>query len=201
MVYIKLWFNASCPIKAPSQDLQFLKNLVEYKVINKKIAESAFEKFSGHLWYLSEELAPLSFFDDAVPIDVKLKMVQSIKQRGSTIANRKRFSPINFNSISSKDMSDFITDYSSTFFERFQLSSTFLDSNIELWETSDSYQESRKVVENLKVVNDVAERGVALIEKFNKCLTRNEDQLQYLMQVVQRHRTSHPTCQKNTYSL
>jgi len=40
----------------------------------------------------------------------------------------------------------------------------------------------------VKVVNDLAERGVALVEEFNASLTRNEEQKQHLMQVVENHR-------------
>jgi hypothetical protein len=38
------------------------------------------------------------------------------------------------------------------------------------------------------VVNDLAERGVALIQQFNSSMTRDEEQTQYLLQVVEQHR-------------
>jgi hypothetical protein len=41
----------------------------------------------------------------------------------------------------------------------------------------------------VKVVNDLAERAVALIQEFNSSLTRNEEQKQYLLQVVEDHRS------------
>ena len=48
-------------------------------------------------------------------------------------------------------------------------------------------------VQRLKVVNDSAERCVALIEAYNCSLTRDEDQLQYLqLQTVAAHRKSIP---------
>jgi len=40
----------------------------------------------------------------------------------------------------------------------------------------------------VKVVNDLAEHGVALIQEFNSALTRNEEQKQFLPQVVDDHR-------------
>ena len=42
-----------------------------------------------------------------------------------------------------------------------------------------------------RVVNDQAERGVALIEEFSGHLTKDEEQLQFLLQVVQEHRRAY----------
>ena len=47
-------------------------------------------------------------------------------------------------------------------------------------------------VHELKVVNDAAERGVALIQAYSGSLTRDEEQLQYLLQVVAAHRQAVP---------
>jgi len=44
--------------------------------------------------------------------------------------------------------------------------------------------EEKKIVKNLKVVNDIAERGVKLFEKFNNLLTNNEEKKQLFLQVV-----------------
>ena len=54
------------------------------------------------------------------------------------------------------------------------------------------------MVKALKVVNDTAERGVALIQEFNADLTRNEEQKQYLLQVVAGHRELSPDSKKST---
>ena len=44
----------------------------------------------------------------------------------------------------------------------------------------------------LNVVNDTAKRGVALIQAYSGSLTRDEEQLQYLLQVVAAHRQAVP---------
>ena len=62
-LYIKAWFQAPLSTLAPAMDLQLLKDFRKYASINENIAEVAFKKFSNHLWYLSEELVALSFFD------------------------------------------------------------------------------------------------------------------------------------------
>jgi len=48
----------------------------------------------------------------------------------------------------------------------------------------------------LKVVNDTAERGVALIQEYNKTLTKDERDLQFLLQVVADHRQLYPVANK-----
>ena len=72
-------------------------------------------------------------------------------------------------------------------FSRF-LAHEFLQVDPSDWEFQPEYQESKRLVLSLKVINDLAERGVALIQEFNSSLTRNEEQKQYLLQVVENHR-------------
>ena len=60
----------------------------------------------------------------------------------------------------------------------------------------EGFQRSSQIVRNLAVVNDHAERGVALIQEFNGCLTKDEQQLQFLLQVVADHRKAFPDPRK-----
>ena len=50
---------------------------------------------------------------------------------------------------------------------------------------------------NLPVINDVAERGVILIEDFNGTYTTKEEQLQFLLGVVSQHRKIFPSSTKS----
>ena len=52
-------------------------------------------------------------------------------------------------------------------------------------------------LKQLKVVNDTAERGVALMSKFNKLITNDEEQKQYLLRVISAHRQKYTTTVKN----
>lgn len=49
----------------------------------------------------------------------------------------------------------------------------------------------------MKVVNDCAERGIALIQKFNSSITKNEKQKQYLLRLVDLHRKKFPIASKS----
>src|SRR6218665_2491942 len=91
---------------------------------------------------------------------------------------------------------DIVTKNSRLFFQRLGISSDFLDSDPQTWELRDDYKAALKTVSQLKVVNDSAERGVALIEEYNSMITRKENQKQYLLQVVQDHRKKFPDCKK-----
>lgn len=70
-IYIKGWFSCPSAIRAPNQDLNFLQDLIKFKNIDKKISDVNSKKFANHLWYLSEEIASLGFFDDSVSLEVK----------------------------------------------------------------------------------------------------------------------------------
>ena len=50
----------------------------------------------------------------------------------------------------------------------------------------------RDTVADVKVTNDVAERGIELIREFAESLTKNEHQLQSLLQLVKSHRRAYP---------
>jgi len=40
---------------------------------------------------------------------------------------------------------------------------------------------ARKLVQGIQVTNDAAERGVTLIQEYNRLVAHDEDQLQFLM--------------------
>ena len=75
-VYLKPWIEASFPTSAPENDIR-LKMLQDYH--DKRIGNTGFNKLSSYLWYLSEELVGLAFFDQELPDDIKRQYV--VKQR------------------------------------------------------------------------------------------------------------------------
>jgi len=75
----------------------------------------------------------------------------------------------------------------------------FLDLDLKLRNENDQYKKGKQLVNNLYVVNDIAERGVKLIEDYNTLLTKNEDQKQYLLQVMSEYRQQFLDCKKPPY--
>jgi len=200
-VYIEAWFTAPLAISAPSNDLKLIQALADYKTENCIISEAAGSKFSGHLWYLSEELVGLAFYDPDVPSESKRKMVNALLQNTNAHEPQKRIQ-LNIKSpeVPHFQIEHFVTKNTSRFFDRLMLSTSFLETDPENWETNADYSAGRAVLKHLQVVNDSAERGVALIEEYNSILTRKENQKQFLLQVVQEHRRRFPNFNKETLS-
>jgi len=91
---------------------------------------------------------------------------------------------------------DFVTPNTMRFFRLLDIETRFLEKYSSLCELKNDYIEGLHTVQQLWVVHDIAERGVALIEKYNKIITKKETQKQYLLQVVQDHRRRFPECKK-----
>ena len=78
-VYVKAWFEAPLATKAPVNDLLFIKQVTVYS--NAIIKQAALTAFSRHLWYLSEIMVGLSFFDPKVDPDQKVLMLKAMQER------------------------------------------------------------------------------------------------------------------------
>jgi hypothetical protein len=202
-VYVKAWFMAPYAINAPNHDLMLVKELYNYQKINRAIADAALKKIAGHLWYLSPELAVVSIFDDAVPVDTKSRIALTLKteedrqKRGKSNSEDedvssehyiKRFKSSTMENLLEVEIDYFVNEHSLRFFQRFNLKTDFLDQNPVNWPTHRSYLDGLAVVRQLKVVNDCAERSVKLIKDFRGKFTKDERQLQYVLQMVQAHR-------------
>jgi len=79
-----------------------------------------------------------------------------------------------------------------------KISTEFLKSDPEDWDNRPDYQSALSVVRSMKVVNDFAEREVALIQNYDSILRKNENQKQFLLQVVEYHRKKYPDARKST---
>lgn len=199
-IYIRAWFTSPSASSAPNNDLVLMQRLILYGKINSSVSQGAIKKMEKHLWYLSDKLAVMSLFDDSVQIDVKEKIVENLKNRNpiETKARKYEFKPEKLDELLKKDVSDFISTESVTLFKDFDLPYDFINEKVHNWSNIKSFQECKLFFNKLAVVNDVAERGVALIEEYNKCLTKNEEQLQYLLLVISEYRKKFPNCNKKT---
>lgn len=159
------------------------------------MSKVAIKKFLGHLWYLSEELVAFAFFDDEVSVETKRKMVNALNNEGLEYSP-KRLS-LNVNHILEKNIEDFVSSNTLRFFDITGISSEFLKKEVEIWEDDESYKASKDIVRSIRVVNDIAERGVALMEEYNKLITANEEQKQYLL-LIKQYRQKFPDTKKST---
>ena len=93
-----------------------------------------------------------------------------------------------FQNPTTKKLHNFVTKNKTDFLTTLGISQDFLQVDPSQWECQAEYQRSQQLVRSVRVINDLAERGVALIQEFNSSLTRDEEQKQYLLQVVEDHR-------------
>lgn len=107
LLYTKAWTLCTNPAAAPANDLHFLKSAKNYETVNKGISSVAVKSLLRHLWYLSEELIGLAFFDDGVSSDTKRRMISALKKRGSD-EPLKRIN-LDPSTIHEKKLEDFVT--------------------------------------------------------------------------------------------
>jgi len=85
VLYIKAWFTSPLVTEAAVNDLNFWKQLMFYKKVNRGIAEKALEKLQNHLWYLSPELVPFALFSQQISMDEKKKIQRELASYGKKI--------------------------------------------------------------------------------------------------------------------
>jgi len=73
-----------------------------------------------------------------------------------------------------------------------------MNSDPETWNDSPVYTQNKSIISSLKVINDIAERSIALMSNFNASITENESEMQRLIQVVEDHRQRVPDSSKRT---
>lgn len=143
----------------------------------------------------------MAFFDESVSLNTKRCMVTELNQSEdieNVIPKRIELKYKDMVIFCKKEMDDFVTSQTRNFFVRFGISQDFLYIDPALWSESESYQNALKIVNNLKVVNDVAERGVQLFTEFNQLITKDEDQKQYALQLISEYRKSFVGAKKET---
>jgi len=195
-VYIKAWYTCQSPVSAPRNDLELLKQLIAYKSENGTVAAAAIKSFCHHLWYLSETLVGLAFFDSAVSDDIKVAMVEALERPGCDEPPKRI--EVEVKAVPLRQLPDFVTSNTVKLFIVLDIHTDFLQQHPSTWETNVSFQVARRRILSLKVVNDAAERGVALVQSFNAILTNQEEQKQYLLQLVEKHRKDFPDSNKQT---
>ena len=197
-LYVKAWFRALSAPSSPRVDLELIKEIDKYKAQNQAVSQIAMKKILGHLWYLSEELIALAFFDE-VSDDTKRLMVSALQAPGAEHP-LKRIT-VDPTLVSSKNLKDFVTESSRRFFTITGLPSTFLNKDVKLWSADADYQFAKNTVSSMRVVNDIAERGVALMDEYNKLHTNDEEQKQCLLLIVKKYRQRFPDRAKNTLAM
>jgi hypothetical protein len=196
-VYARGWYSCTSSVEAPSNDLKFLKELLEYEKVHKVIAKVAQKRFTYHLWYLSEELVSFSVFDENLSDSERAGIVDGILHReGSEDPPKKR--AIDMREVRTMSLKDLSTTCSLNFFTILGIDTGFFEVPVSEWGARNDYQAGRLIATHLRVVNDHAERGVKLMSDYNRSVTKNEESFQHLLVNVEQHRRSIPDYKKST---
>ena len=76
--YISAWYAAApCPTSAPAKDPAFAKSLFQYP--DEVLQKATVSVFSRHLWYISDRVVGLAFFDKMIKPHEKRQMVRALK--------------------------------------------------------------------------------------------------------------------------
>lgn len=201
-VYLEMWYTASQSIEAPTNDLKTITKLCEYKNVDEKIAVTALNKLRNHLWYLTPECSVMALFNKNLTTPLKEKMLEAMKNNiESDMEPPKKLyvhSLADMEALQYKEIDYFINSHSIKFFQKFKLDTEFLKLDISTWEKNEEFLKSCEKVRLLKVVNDLAERAVHLMQEYISVLTTKEDQKQYLIQICAEFKKAFPNAKKST---
>lgn len=198
LVYIRFWNEAALPTNAAANDLKLLKILKDYP--NQRIGAAAHAALSRHLWFISEHLVALSLFDDRLSVTTKAACVARLDAPAKS--GHPRRVKLTEGETEVPLLQEFFTSRSVKVFNLLkrdgarEANEGFLKKDPATWEEDESFHDLKRRAKSLLVVNDTAERGIALIKKYNATLTKDEEQKQYILRLVCQHRKDVPTPSK-----
>lgn len=198
LYYIPHWLTTSIGVDAPVNDLLFYKSLLKFKAEDEGIAAVAISALERHMWYLTEELVPLSLFSSKVSDHEKAQIArQIIKYKPQYCADQSMGQPIFPTVHGSTQLKDLIGPKSWLMFSLFS-DVSWLNMLVKCWDTDSNFREMLHFATHLKVVNDLAERNVKLMSTYSDSMTKDEDQKQYLLQSVEAYKRKYTDCNRMT---
>ena len=198
LYYIPHWLTTSIGVDAPVNDLLFFKNLLKLKSIDLQIAMAALSALIRHMWYLTEEFVPICLFSSKVCDQEKAQIAkQIVKYRAKYCADQCLGQPIFPTVRETTQLKDLIGPKSWLMFSFFD-DASWLKLPVKCWNTDANFKEMLHFATHLKVVNDLAERGVQFMANYSDIITKDVDQKQYLLQSVEDHRRRFTDCKKKT---
>jgi hypothetical protein len=203
-IYVRVWFAAPLSISAPNADFGLLQELHLYKSIDPEISDAGLRKFVNHLWYLNKENIAFAFFDESISDSTKEKMRAAIwseeedhEDNENEYDKRVHLQLAELEDVLKNGLEQFVSSKTKNFFKRFDISLSFLLKPCSEWAADANFLHGREIVSRLKVINDAAERGVRLIAEYQG-MTKDEEQQQFILQIVNDYRKNFPDVKKNT---
>jgi hypothetical protein len=184
--YMKYWFSSTSLTSAACNDLDLYRSLLKFKSIDMAASTKACEVINRHTWYLTEELVPLSLFNDNISLDERTLLARKILLQhipAEKVTIQKPTLPL---IKKESKLVDFVGGRSRVLFDLLKVPLDFLGD--EDWHLHPDYTTVKDGLRNLSPINDSSERALALATKFNgQNSTRTEASQQELVQVVEDH--------------
>ena len=195
MLYVSAWLAAPLAADAAVNDLQLYQRLLKYRAVDEEVANASLAVIRRHLWYLRPQTVVFALFSDKVEDAVKQEMAEKL----SSLSVPEEFENENVSIDEKTRLPDLVDGSSWLIFSRLKLADAgWLSRPVESWSEDEQYCKDKEAIEGLKVTNDVAERGVKLIQDFANSVTTSEVQLQEILQVVEQHRKNLPKIEKKS---
>ena len=100
--------------------------------------------------------------------------------------------------LSELEIVNFVQPHSWDFFTILRVEADWLTWPLDKWEESEDYRKAWQFVTTVKVVNDVAERGIKLASDYVQSLTKDSEVRQKIFQAVEWHRRKQVDTKKST---
>ena len=198
LFYVRHWMMATRAADAPLLDLQLIQDLLKYREVDAEVAEAVLHKLQNHGWYLTEECITFILFSNHADATPALKT--AIASKISATARPASYhpgKPVFPEQITAETtLADLVGPQSYLVFDMLNIKSDWLKEPVDTWQDDSDYAKAHSIVKNLKVVNDVAERGIKMMSDYAEKITTDHQHRQVLLQVVEKHRNFFPSYQK-----
>jgi len=159
-------------------------------------------KFENHFWYVGPKLVPLvPLFSSSLSTHMKCNIVDHVRQTYDPEIqwNVRGLKSDKSRDLATAELSDLVNSSSVPALRSLGIDTDFILSlDPHTWSTSAVFQQAQSIVCSLTVINDAAERSIALMSQFNQSNIKNEAEMQTLHQVVADHRRRLPDTSKST---
>jgi len=172
LVYVRFWHEALLIINVPLNDMQLLELLTKY--LNRTVVKTAEDTLVDTFGIFQR--CSLDCLSSTT--DVRTQMVANIQIFASEESVKRLGTPLE--PLSATGLASCATERTATIFDVFSLNGktkaqNFLANDLAEW----NYQELKTAASDIKVVNDNAERAIALMMLYNSSLTG--EQMHYII--------------------
>ena len=152
-VYLRAWFTAPALVYTVFNDISLFRSLHKFKSVDSKVSTITTAVLNRHTWYLTEELIPLTLFNEDLSLSERTLLATKIGQitYGETEIRKPTLPVIN----EKPELSDFVGERSNVLFKLLEIPVTFLQNSD--WHLMSEYDAVKKNINNLCPLNDSCE--------------------------------------------